>query len=43
MRILIGRAGSGKTARILAEIGAAARRGEGRQLLFVPEIGRAHV
>lgn len=38
MRILIGRAGSGKTARILAEIGAAARRGEGRQLLFVPEL-----
>lgn len=38
MRILIGRSGSGKTARILSEIGAAARRGEGRQILIVPEL-----
>lgn len=38
MRILIGRGGSGKTGRILSEIGAAAARGQGRQILIVPEL-----
>lgn len=38
MRIFTGRAASGKTERILAEIAAACRAGEGRQLLIVPEL-----
>ena len=38
MRILIGRGGSGKTARILSEIGAAAAQGRGKQILIVPEL-----
>ena len=38
MRILIGRGGSGKTARILSEIGAAAAQERGKQILIVPEL-----
>ena len=38
MRILIGRAESGKTQTILSEIAAKAEAGEGRQLLLVPEL-----
>lgn len=38
MRIITGRAGSGKTALILGEITRAARAGQGRQLLLVPEL-----
>ncbi len=38
MRILIGRGGSGKTARILSEIRDLAASGQGRQILIVPEL-----
>ena len=38
MRILIGRGGSGKTGRILSEIGAAAAQNRGKQILIVPEL-----
>lgn len=38
MRILTGRAGSGKTAAILREIARAAEAGEGQQVLIVPEL-----
>ena len=38
MRIWTGRAGSGKTAAILQEIAALCARGEGRQILLVPEL-----
>ena len=38
MRILIGRGGSGKTGRILSEIGAAAAQERGKQILIVPEL-----
>ena len=38
MRVITGRAGSGKTTLILEEIARAARAGEGRQLLLVPEL-----
>ena len=38
MRIWTGRAGSGKTTAILQEIAALCARGEGRQILLVPEL-----
>ena len=38
MRIWTGRAGSGKTTAILREIAALSERGEGRQILLVPEL-----
>lgn len=38
MRILIGRGSSGKTTEILREIASLAEKGEGRQLLLVPEL-----
>lgn len=38
MRIIIGRAGSGKTALLLREIAACAAKNEGRQYLIVPEL-----
>lgn len=37
MRLIIGRAGSGKTSRILSELAEKAEIGKGRQLLLVPE------
>ena len=38
MRIWTGRAGSGKTTAILREIAALSEKGEGRQILLVPEL-----
>ena len=38
MRIWTGRAGSGKTTVILREIAALSEKGEGRQILLVPEL-----
>lgn len=38
MRIVIGRAESGKTSLILSELAAKAQAGEGRQILLVPEL-----
>ena len=37
VRLILGRAGTGKTARILEEIAAYVRRGEGQSILLVPE------
>lgn len=37
LELIIGRAGTGKTARIMAEIGDSARRGAGGRILIVPE------
>jgi ATP-dependent helicase/DNAse subunit B len=37
LELIIGRAGTGKTRRILTEISAAAKRGEGDRVLIVPE------
>lgn len=40
MRIVIGRAESGKTSLILSELAAKAQAGEGRQILLVPSCFR---
>ena len=37
LRLIIGRAGSGKTSAMIAEIAEAVRRGRGGSMLIVPE------